>query len=230
MQLLKQSTAVTIQITLIGTDGTRQTGKTISQGDIKLSKNGGTYATKNDTTNSSHDSAGNYKVVLNATDTATLGRLTLDCVEAGVIFVPMEFLIVTANIYDTYCGTDSLDVNLNANQSAATVGTCTEITNKTGFSLATDQTAVTVGTVSTLTNKTGFSLSSSGVDAIWDEPLRGHTTAGTTGLTLTNLLKIGKNKWAYDGTTFTIYNDNGTDVLYQFTLDSATTPTSRTPV
>lgn len=67
-------------------------------------------------------------------------------------------------------------------------------------------------------------------DAIWDEVNSGHVTAGTVGLALQNLLKIGKNKWSYASTTFTIYDDNGTSVLYQFTLDSATAPTSRTPV
>lgn len=68
-------------------------------------------------------------------------------------------------------------------------------------------------------------------DAIWDEVNSGHVTAGTVGLALQNLLKIGKNKWSYAGTTFTIYDDNGTTPLYVFTLDSATPPiTSRTPI
>jgi ligand-binding sensor domain-containing protein len=74
------------------------------------------------------------------------------------------------------------------------------------------------------------SLSASVIDSIWDETLAAHTTADSAGLALKNLLKIGKNKWSYSGTAFTIYDDNGSSILYQFTLDSATAPTLRTPV
>jgi hypothetical protein len=106
------------------------------------------------------------------------------------------------------------------------------LTDKAGFSLAADQSAVTVGTVNALTtwDKTGYALSAAGVDAILDETLAGHSTADSAGLALKNLLKIGKNKWDISGTTFTIYDDNGTSALYQFTLDSGTSPTVRTPV
>lgn len=67
------------------------------------------------------------------------------------------------------------------------------------------------------------------VDTILNEALAGHSTADSAGLALKNLLKIGKNKWAYSGTTFTIFDNDGTTPLYTFTLDSATAPTSRTP-
>lgn len=46
----------------------------------------------------------------------------------------------------------------------------------------------------------------------------------------TTLRKIGTNKWAIIGTQLIIYDDNKIDVLYTFDLDSATAPTSRTPV
>jgi hypothetical protein len=214
MQFLRQSTACTVQITCIGTDGTRQTSLTISQTDIKLSKNGGTYATKNDATNSIHDAAGNYKVALNATDTATLGRLTLDCVEASIIFVPIEFLVVTANVYDSLCGTSTLNAY---------------VTNKTGYSLAVDQSSVTIGTVTNLTNKSGMELASAGVTAILNKLVTG-CTVGSLGYTLELIRKIATNKWAVNGTTKTIYDDNGTTPLLQFTLDDADEPTTRTPV
>lgn len=66
-------------------------------------------------------------------------------------------------------------------------------------------------------------------DAVWDEANSGHVAAGSVGLALSNLLKIGKNKWGYSGTTFTIYDDDDVTPLYTFTLDSATAPTTRTP-
>ena len=38
-----------------------------------------------------------------------------------------------------------------------------------------------VGSVTTVSDKTGYALSASGVDAVWDEAMSGHTTAGTYG-------------------------------------------------
>jgi hypothetical protein len=209
---------------------TAETGLTISQADVRLSKNGGNMAQKSDSTACTHDEVGYYDCPLNTTDTNTLGRLQLMVAESGALPVFHDFMVVTANVYDTLCSTDSFDVNLNASQAGVTVGTVTTLTNKTGFSLAADQSAVTIGEVDQVNDKTGYALSDAGVDGIWDEALSGHTTAGTSGLTLANILRVGKNKWAYTGTTFTIYADNGTDALYQFTLDDAETPTSRTPV
>jgi len=233
MFFLKQSTAATVKIGpfLDNSDGyTAETALTIAQANVRLSKNSGDMAQKNNAVTCTHDELGYYDCPLSTTDTNTLGRLQLMVSMSGALLVFHDYQVVTANVYDTLCSTDSFDVNLNANQSAVTVGTVTTLTNKTDFSLAADQSTVTVGTVTNLTNKTSFALSSAGIDAIWDEALSGHVTSGTSGLALANLLKIGKNKWSYSGTTFTIYDDNGTDALYQFTLDSAVTPTSRTPV
>lgn len=38
-----------------------------------------------------------------------------------------------------------------------------------------------VGSVTTVSDKTGYRLSATGVDDVWDEPMSGHTTAGTYG-------------------------------------------------
>jgi hypothetical protein len=81
----------------------------------------------------------------------------------------------------------------------------------------------------TVSDKTGFALSAASIDAIYDEALAGHTTSDSAGLAIKNLLKIGKNKWAIVGTTLTFYDDNGSSILYQFTLDDGAAPTSRTP-
>jgi len=112
---LKQSTAVDV---LIGpfiddSDGkTAETGLTIAQADVKLSKNGQTLAQKNDDTAASHDSDGYYNCELDATDTNTLGQLTLIVNESGALPVRLDFQIVTANWFDTMCSTDQLDVNV----------------------------------------------------------------------------------------------------------------------
>lgn len=115
MNILKQSTAATIKLGpfIDDTDGkTAETGLTIAQADVRLSKNGGDFAQKNSTTSTTHDENGYYDISLNATDTGTLGRLRVAVSKSGALPVWQDFLVVTANVYDTLCSTDSLDVNV----------------------------------------------------------------------------------------------------------------------
>ena len=117
MNILKQSTAATIKLGpfIDDTDGkTAETGLTIAQADIRLSKNGGDFAQKNSATSATHDENGYYDIPLDATDTGTLGRLRIAVSKSGALPVWQDFLVVTANVYDTLCSTDSLDVNVTA--------------------------------------------------------------------------------------------------------------------
>ncbi len=101
---LKQSTAVTIVLPRFvdDTDGkTPETALTLSQADIRLSKNGGTFAQKNDATSCSHMEAGMYSCPLNTTDTNTLGFLTVAAVETGALPVERTYLVVPANVYES---------------------------------------------------------------------------------------------------------------------------------
>lgn len=177
MLYLKVSTAVILKIGpfLDSADASAETGLTVSQGDVRLSKNGGNMAQKSDATACSHDEVGFYDCPINSTDTNTLGRLQLMVAEAGTLPVFHEYMVVTANVYDTLCSTDNFDVNLNASQAGVTIGTVTTLTNKSNFSLAADQTAVTVGAVNT---KTGYELATTGngIDGILDEPVDGTLT------------------------------------------------------
>ena len=97
MLFLKQSTAS--QSVLIGpfvdsTDGdTAETGLSIANTDIKLSKNGGTMASKN-SGGATHDAGGWYTITLDATDTNTVGRLQLSCKVAGALAVFAEFQVL----------------------------------------------------------------------------------------------------------------------------------------
>ena len=72
---LKQSTAYTFRFGpfLDDTDGkTAETGLTIEDSHIRVSKAGANFIDKNETTNASHDEAGFYVVILNTTDTNTV--------------------------------------------------------------------------------------------------------------------------------------------------------------
>ena len=116
MDILKQSTAVTIVMgpMLDSTDGnTQETGLTIAQADIRLSKNGGAYAQTNNVAGATHMEAGKYSVPIDTTDTGTLGKLRVDIHESGALAVWREFTIVPANVYDSLVlGTDVLTADV----------------------------------------------------------------------------------------------------------------------
>lgn len=115
MQFLKQSTAITLKIGpfLDDTDGkTAETGLTITQADIRLSKNGGDLAQKNESTSCTHDELGIYGCPVDTTDTGTLGRLQLWVHKSGALPVWHEYMILSANTYDSLFGSDQLEVDL----------------------------------------------------------------------------------------------------------------------
>jgi hypothetical protein len=112
---LKQSTAATIMLGpfVDEDDGkTAETGLTIAQADVRLSKNAGNMAQKNESTSCTHDEIGIYSCPLDATDTNTLGLLDVMVHESGALPVHHTYQVVTANWYDTMCSTDQLDVNV----------------------------------------------------------------------------------------------------------------------
>jgi hypothetical protein len=85
---LKQSTAKTVKLGpfVDDTDGvTAETGLTIAQADIRVSKNGGAFAQTNNATGATHDENGFYGVPLDTTDTGTLGTLRVAVSESGAL-------------------------------------------------------------------------------------------------------------------------------------------------
>lgn len=153
MNILKQSTAATVKLGAFvdDTDGkTPETGLTISQADIRLSKNGGDFAQTNNATGATHDEFGYYDIPLNTTDTGTLGRLRVAVSESGALPVWQDFLVVTANVYDTLCSTDTFDVNVTALAEAvwheSTPGAMNEGINTMGYDLITAADAIKVKT------------------------------------------------------------------------------------
>ena len=119
MLFLKANTAVDV---LIGpfvddTDGkTAETGLTISQADIRLSKNGQNMAQKNDATAAVHDELGYYNCELDATDTNTEGNLTLLVHESGALPVRHEYQVLSEAAWDSmFAAKDTGYMNINVN-------------------------------------------------------------------------------------------------------------------
>lgn len=114
--LLRQNTAVTVMIGefLDDTDGkTAEGGLTLTPSDIYLSKNGGAFAAKNESSNASSDASlvGWYSCPLNTTDTSASGILQLAVHVAGALPVWDSWLVVSNNVYDSLGGSDLLNVN-----------------------------------------------------------------------------------------------------------------------
>jgi hypothetical protein len=120
MLFLKEDTAVTIRVGPF-LDRTNaydaETGMSLTETDVRLSKNGAAFAQKATTspiTTLTHDENGWYSLDLNATDTDTAGSLVL-AVHATATALPvfMEFMVVPTNIYNSlFANTDKLQVDV----------------------------------------------------------------------------------------------------------------------
>lgn len=100
---LRQSTAITEKIGpfLDSTNGvTPETGLTILQGNVRLSKNGGNIAQKTEASPCTHDELGYYDCDLDVTDTGTLGRLKLAVNAVGACPVWHDYQVVTQEYWD----------------------------------------------------------------------------------------------------------------------------------
>ena len=139
---LKQSTAVDF---LAGpfiddADGkTPETALTITQAEVRLSKNGGNMAQKGEATALAHDELGMYLCKLNTTDTNTLGTLQVTIWESGALIVYHEFMVVTANVWDTLCSTDLLQTDLTQMGGVAQSATDLKDFADAGYDPATDK-------------------------------------------------------------------------------------------
>lgn len=112
---LKQSTATTVKIGPFVDSGdgvTAETSLTISQADIRISKNGGAFAQTNNATGATHDENGYYGVPLDTTDTNTLGRLKVCVSESGALPVWADYMVLPANVWDSLFGSDKLQVDV----------------------------------------------------------------------------------------------------------------------
>jgi len=112
MNFLKQSTAVTVPIGpfVDATDGvTLEDGLTIQKADVLLNKNGAGYAAASADQGTSdagapYDVNGDYLIDLDATDTATLGRLKLSIIDAGAVPVWETYEVISARKWNELQG------------------------------------------------------------------------------------------------------------------------------
>lgn len=100
---LRKSTAVTLRFGPFVDNGdgfTPETALTIARADVRLSKAGGAFAQKTETTSATHDENGWYSIPLDATDTGTVGTLRIAIYKTGALPVWQDFDVVEQNIFD----------------------------------------------------------------------------------------------------------------------------------
>lgn len=104
IRFLKGNTSATIKLGpfLGSTDGnTPETALTISQADVRLSKNGGDFAQKTESTSCTHDELGYYDCPIDATDTNTYGALKIVVAESGALLVDQDYFVLPEPVYDS---------------------------------------------------------------------------------------------------------------------------------
>ena len=200
---LRANTAVDV---LIGPfvdilDGnTTEDGLTLTQAEIKLSKNGQALAQKSDVTAAAFDDDGYYNCELDATDTNTEGNLVLIVHQAAnALPVRHEFNVLAEAAWDSlYVAKDTgyMDVNVKAMNE---VSTSTITTIKPVQGLAVD------GVITTLTNLPAITsnwLTAAGTAADFGTEIGTAcwATAARTLTAATNITSTG-------GTTFTQTGD-----------------------
>lgn len=115
-RLLKQSTAFTFRAGpfVDSTDGaTAETALSIAQADIQISKAGGAFAQTSASPTTTHDVDGWYQCPLTATDTGTLGTLTVQIAMTGALPVFHDFMVLPAAVYDSLvAGSDTLPADV----------------------------------------------------------------------------------------------------------------------
>ncbi len=168
MQWLKQSTSATVKIGpfLDEDDGkTAETGLAIAQADVRLSKNGGDIAQKTEATSCTHDELGIYGCPFDTTDTATLGRLQLWVHESGALPVWHEFMVVPANVWDSFFGADYLHTNVaEISEDATAANNAEAFFDGTGYA-GTNNVIPTVTTLTGHTDQTGDNYARLGAPA-----------------------------------------------------------------
>ena len=101
---LRKSTAVDILIGPFLDDADADTPITGLTLDVELSKNGQGLANKNDATAPVHDAGGNvtgyYNCELDATDTNTIGQLTVVAHNADALPVRLDYQVMDQTSYD----------------------------------------------------------------------------------------------------------------------------------
>jgi hypothetical protein len=206
---LRQSTAS--QTRLIGpfvdsTDfATPETGLTIANTDIKLSKNGAAEVNKN-AGGGTHISLGRYAVTFDATDSNTVGQLHLAVSVAGALIVWDVFTVLEEVVYDGLYAAGAAGFGGGVAQSGDAYGIVANVTS--GMVSVYEIVNNLVGADSTLSDVTKRDIA--------DKLLARNQAGGSDGgRTVAQAFARMRNRQTIVGGVMRIYANDNTTVLYQ---------------
>jgi len=237
---LKQSTAYTFRLGpfVDDTDGkTAETGLTISQADVRLSKNGGNFAQKNESSSSSHDEIGYYIVVLDTTDTNTVGELLVAVHESGALPVFKTFQVVEEAIYDAvFAASATLVTKIDAIDTvvdAVKVVTDAISTNGSGLSAVPWNSSWDAEVQSEVADALAAydPPTKAEMDAMWTTAMTESYASDGAAMTPAQALYMilcAVSEFAISSTTITGKKLDGSTTAMTWTINSASSPTSRT--
>jgi hypothetical protein len=132
---LRQSTAsqeIPLGYFVDSTDGnTAETALSIANTDIKVWKTGATTLADKNSGGATHISNGIYYCVLDATDTNTIGPLTVFVKVSGALGVKVDCCVLDETVYDVWFGTTAPATATNI--TAGTITTATNVTTVNGL-------------------------------------------------------------------------------------------------
>lgn len=201
MRFIKQSTSVDMTIgPFVDTaDGfTAMTALTLTQPDIRLKKNAAAWAQKAAAQTLSHEENGYYEVTLDATDTDTLGHMRLAVNEIGACPVWEDFMVMPANVWDSWFGVDKLEIDVA--QLAGTAYASADLS-------ATMKTSINGEVVDALNVDTYAEIGQ-------ESPAATQSIRKMLGL----MYKAWRNNKTQTGNTFNLFNDDGVTVGQKATV------------
>lgn len=187
---LRQSTAgqeVPLGPFVDSTDGdTAETGLTIANTDIKIWVEGATTEANKNSGGATHIASGRYYTVLDATDTATLGKMEINVKMSGALAVRREFMVLPANVYDALVlGTDKLEVDTTLIEGLD----ATDQINAACDTALADYDAPTKTEMDSGFSGLSIPAASAIADAVLDEAMSGHVSAGSLGKAVADILE-----------------------------------------
>ncbi len=177
------------------TDGdTESTGLTITDSEVRLSKNGGNFAAKGSTSDPTHDELGYYDCPYSSGDTDTVGRLRVVVHETGALHVDQTYYVVEEDIFEALLAAGAAAFDSNDRVDVANIGG-SAATGVIRAAVVDDDTRIDASALNTLSSHDpGTQLASQGditglndptasaiADAVWDEARSGHTSTGSFG-------------------------------------------------
>jgi len=237
---LKQSTAYTFRFGpfVDDTDGkTAETGLTIEDSHIRVSKAGANFIDKNETTNAAHDEAGFYVVILNTTDTNTVGELQIACHMSGALPVFKTFQVVEEAIYDAvFAASATLITKIDAIDTvvdAVKVVTDAISTNGSGLSAVPWNSSWDAEVQSEVADALAAydPPTKAEMDAMWTTAMTESYASDGAAMTPAQALYMilcAVSEFAISSTTITGKKLDGSTTAMTWTINSASSPTSRT--